>query len=340
MNLTIYNSLRKIIPTSPHDYYKQQQQALINAFWNNTTTLSTVQEQIEIDSWAFDNIDIHLNHVVEEGSTGLKNGDDFRELVFQDLDHEVVRGLYYKFADNYWLSTYTDEAHRITKDVIVRRCNNKLKWRNQSGTIYEYPCIIDYELSGGKPSNTDDIVTPTNSITVITQGNIDTRAIDVNQRFIFNNRAYKVGGYNNYLQNDINNDYTHILYFSMQLDEISPYDNLATQLANAIEPSDTVTPTPLVIIYPAIVVTPLVNELKQSKSIIFTANAYQNSTTMLPDVVTCTPSGANMINYQLESLGSNQYKLTNIHKDINPLVLTFSNGVLSTIINIQLLALI
>ena len=197
-----------------------------------------MQEQNSIGSWEFEDLEVHLNHVTEEGSNSLKNGDDFRELIFQDLDHEIQRGLYYKFSDNYWIATYTDEAKRITKDVIVRRCNNNLKWRDKDGMIQEYPCIIDYELSGGKPSNTEDIVTPTNSITVIVQSNIDTRNIEVNQRFLINKRPYKLGGYNNYLQNDITSSYTTLLYFSLYIDELSPYDNLTSGIANETEPND------------------------------------------------------------------------------------------------------
>jgi len=340
MELTFYNQMRKVAVHTPYDYYKSQQQALINAYWDNTTTLTTVQEQVDINTWEFSDLEVRLNHVIEEGSTSLKNGDDFRELIFKSLDHSVMRGLYYKFSDNYWITTFTDEAKRVTKDVIVRRCNNKLKWRDKIGIQHEYPCVIDYELSGGKPRNTTDIVTPTNEITVIVQSNIDTKSIEVNQRFIFNNRPYKIGGYNNYLQNDIDDSYTTLLYFDMYVDEVSPYDNLTTGIANEVEPSDIIISTPPVITYPAIKVIPITHKLLQGESVTFSAHVYQTATVVLSDAVTCNPSGANLQNYILESLGSNQYKLTNVHRDNTPLVLEFSNGTLATELTIALFALL
>jgi hypothetical protein len=84
----------------------------------------------------------------------------------------------------------------------------------------------------------------------------------------------------------------------------------------------------------------MTTKLLQGESVTFSANVYQNATVMLPDAVTCTPSGADLQNYILESLGSNQYKLTNVHRDNTPLVLDFSNGILETELTVTLFALL
>ena len=127
-----YTAKREMLPTSPNDYYREHMQQLINSQWDNTTRLQTIEEEYPFASFKFREVEVHMLHALDK-STRAKQGDDFRELVFRDIDYLVNLGNYYKFSNAYWLTINLDELNRTTKNIIVRRCNNFLKWKNSSG---------------------------------------------------------------------------------------------------------------------------------------------------------------------------------------------------------------
>lgn len=230
------------VAETPNEAYRNSFQALIDQQWDNTVTLypnetnNPVQKEIELGTFEFENIEAHINHVIAEVSTGRKNGDDFRKLIFRSLTYSVSRGLYFNFDNNYWLTTFTDEYNSVVKSIIVRRCNNTMKYINpNTGELITIPCVLDYDSSSPSPQVTSDIITPNNHIVLIVQGNSKTIGLKVNQRFLFNQRPYKLTGYNNYLQNDYVNKDTPLLYYDLYLDEISPNDDLVNNIANRYE---------------------------------------------------------------------------------------------------------
>jgi hypothetical protein len=341
-NLPYYKAMLKAKSSTPYDYYKGLEQALINAQWTNTTTLYTVQEQTAIGTWTFTELEVRLNHMIAESTMSRKNGDDFRSINFQDIDHTIQKGLYYSFSNNYWLTTFTDEVHLLTKNIVVRRCNNWLKWKNlTTNTTYEYPCVLAYDESASENQKVKSIITPNNSVVVIVQGNTDTTSIYVNQRFIFGGRAYKIAGYNNYMMDSNSGTQPTLLYFDTYLDELSPYDDLVNNIADNSQPdntigetngSDQIAPSGVA----SILVSPNLTALTQGQSATLTAKVVDSSGATTTDTVVCTPTGANMKNYTLTNPSNNEFVLTNTHYDPNDLILTFSSGSLTNIMSIQL----
>ena len=192
-----YTAKRKSLPSSPNEYYREHMQQLINSQWDNTTRLQTIEEEYPFASLEFREVEVHMLHALDK-STRAKQGDDFRELVFQDIDYLVNLGNYYRFSNAYWLTINLDELNRTTKNIIVRRCNNFLKWKNSSGDICEYPCVLEYDATAASPRVDNNIITPNNRIRVIVQANKDTLTLKVNYRFIFGDRTFKIIGYNNH----------------------------------------------------------------------------------------------------------------------------------------------
>lgn len=332
LNLPMYQTMLQARDTIPYNYYKNFQQALIDSQWTNTTTLYTVNEQQSINIWEFNEIEVHLNHAIAMVTKGLPNGDDFRKINFQDLDHDITRGLYYMFDNNYWIATFTDEAELLTKNVMVRRCNNWLKWIDKStGNILEYPCVLAYDATSPQNQVDNDIITPNNGLFIIVQGNTDTLSIETNQRFLFNGRPFKVAGYNNALMESSVDESPNILYLDTYLDEISPYDDFENGIANNFEPVNTIgtesgtQPTiPSGTAY--IEISPYLESINQGQSVVITANVIDSNGQQTNDTVVCNPSNADPKNYILESLGNNQFKLTNVKMDQNPLNLQFISG--------------
>lgn len=225
MNLSFYESFQKISFQNPNDYYRTHFQALLDLEWDNTTTELTIQQQQAIGGSVYNTIQVRMTHVLDR-STGQKQGDDFRKLLFQDIGYIAPKGLYYKFSNNYWLTINTDELNRISRHVVVRRCNNFIVYRCQyDNHLITIPCVMEYDTSSPSPQVNNDVITPNNHAVLIVQGNEETYTlIKDNLRLMYGNRPFKVTGYNNYLETDLTDSMPYLLYIDAYLDERSPYD--------------------------------------------------------------------------------------------------------------------
>lgn len=319
-----YNAKRGILPNSPNDYYREHMQELINTQWDNTTMLQNIKEEYPFASFAFRDIQVRMIHALDK-STRTKQGDDFRELIFQDIDYNVNLGAYYKFSNAYWLTINLDELNRTTKNIIVRRCNNFLKWKDELGIIHEYPCVLEYDATAASPRVDNNIITPNNRVRVIVQANINTLSLNVNKRFIFGDRPFKIIGYNNYMIDTIGGN-QQIIYIQTQLDEISPYDDFVNNIAYNTN-TDTTSEEP---IEPknGIILEPMFDFVKQHYTMNFEANLYIDDVKQ-PDEIIATVSGAPDWTYNFESLGNNMFSIMCKQPAQIPLEVTFTNGTIS-----------
>lgn len=328
-----YDAKRRVLPSSPNNYYREQMQQLINAQWDNTTMLQTIEEEQPFASFEFSEIEVRMIHALDK-STRAKQGDDFRELIFKDIDYLVNLGNYYRFSNAYWLAINLDELNRTTKNIIVRRCNNVLKWRDINGVIYEYPCVLEYDATASSPRVDNNIITPNNRIRVIVQANDATLTLKVNQRFLFGGRPFKIIGYNNYMIDNINGQQS-IMYIQTQLDEISPYDDFENNIANNDVPNNSD-------IEPenknGIVIEPLFDFVRQGYTITFGANLYIDNVKQ-DDVITAIASGAPDWAYEFNDLGENQFSLKCKKVAQVPLQLNFSNGNITDSVLIDLVSM-
>lgn len=218
----------------PNEKYRELQQAYINQEWDNTTSRYVVKEQIDFGSNIYNNIEVWIDYVVGLGSRGTTNGDDFKRLIFQSIDHEIKRGLYYQFDDNYWITYFTDAYNSIVKDCGVRRCNNVMRIVDpENGSIFSIPCAIDYDMTSPSQQVSSYIITPNNHATVMVQGNADTlRLFKLNTRYIFGGRPFKLLAYQNALIDESISPNPTLLYLDLYLDELHANDSIENQLAD------------------------------------------------------------------------------------------------------------
>lgn len=218
----------------PNEKYRELQQAYINQEWDNTTSRYVVKEQIDFGSNIYNNIEVWIDYVVGLGSRGTTNGDDFKRLIFQSIDHEIKRGLYYQFDDNYWITYFTDAYNSIVKDCGVRRCNNVMRIIDpENGSIFSIPCVIDYDMTSPSQQVSSYIITPNNHATVMVQGNADTlRLFKLNTRYIFGGRPFKLLAYQNALIDESISPNPTLLYLDLYLDELHANDSIENQLAD------------------------------------------------------------------------------------------------------------
>lgn len=406
------NYLRNIAQT-PIERAYEDVDAKLDYEWDSSHLLTTVEEETSIGSLIFNPIEVWKNSVSEYTTNIIKNSKDIRRLLFKNHTHEVKRGLYYKFEDNYWIVIDETYKESIYAEVKVGRCNNIARWIDKdTNMLYEIPCRLDYEASSPKPRIDGDIITPSNGTVLIIQGNEYTRNLLVNQRLIFNGRPYKITGYNNYMQDDYFGNDVNILAFDIYLDEIQSSDDLVNSIANKYEydyqinivenPTENIKgfsgklnaqvtlnnnvvdvpivwssnqygtidnngvytlvgDSPNVATFTAsfgristsvninivdtiidnyeIIITPNITEIKQNRSVTINANLYKNGIKQ-NDIVNAIVVGADSPNcYNWVSQGNNVFILTNKLRSVEPLVITFTSGVITKSISIELNAM-
>lgn len=219
---------------TPNNYFRDQQQAAINQNWDCTSAKYTIKQQADFGSNTYNDIEVWIDYVVGLGSRGTTNGDDFRQLIFKDIDYQVKRGLYYYFDNNYWITYFSDEYASLSKDAGVRRCNNVMRIVDpENGSIFTIPCVIDYDMTSPSQQVSSYVITPNNHATVMVQGNSDTlRLFKLNTRYIFGGRPFKLLAYQNALIDDSIAPTPTLLYLDLYLDELHAEDDIANQLAD------------------------------------------------------------------------------------------------------------
>ena len=218
---------------TPNDYFRDLQQAAIDNLFDCTSAKYTIQEQDAIGSSTYHEIDVWLDYIVGTTSTGLKSGADFTQLMFRDIEHPVLQGLYYIFDNNYHISYFYNKYDGLEKALAVRRCNNAMRIVDpENGSIFSIPCVIDYDMTSPSQQVSSYIITPNNHAVVMVQGNADTlRLFKLNTRYMFNGRPFKLLAYQNAIWYDLQHEEPTLLYLDLYLDELHDKDDVANGLA-------------------------------------------------------------------------------------------------------------
>lgn len=198
--------------TPKDDYISLFQETLNNQFYNSSDWW-TIQEETAAGSNEFAEIDVRINHVINT-ETGMDLGDDWKGLLFKEIDHAIELGKHYVFDGNTWLTVNTEFYKNLTGTCTVRRCNNTLRWIDEpTGVYYEEPCCIKYELKEARDYSTggSPFKTPGGFMHMWAQFNENTNKIRENQRFLFGNPEHwtcfkAVGSGLNDFRNNITDD--------------------------------------------------------------------------------------------------------------------------------------
>lgn len=232
-----YNNYLDKIATPPSITYKSFAEAFVHSQWEDSNLLSMVEQETANGTFVFHPIEVWKNNVTQFQSQIIKNDRDFKRLMFKHNHVHVERGRYYKFEDNhqknYWIVYEGTNEEEPYTDVLVRRCNNILKWIDKkTGKLYEFPCVLEYNLSATNPKVDKDVITANTSTTLVVQGNEITHTLKKNQRFIFNGQPFKFVAYNNWMQNNYVNKDVTLLFIDIDLDIEKPTDNIEENIAD------------------------------------------------------------------------------------------------------------
>lgn len=234
--MEFYNNYINNYAKSPNDSWRELQQATITSLFEDTTIKRTVLEEKIPFNQEYQEIEVWVGTVTESSTNTEKDVNDYRALYFEDCTHDIGRGVYYQYDNNYWLVYDSTTDLESISNVKIRRCNNRLKWIDKdSGQLWDYPCILDYTLSATQPSVTADITTDGGRVTIIVQGNKNTHKIKKNTRFLFNGVPYKYNAINNYMQQDYVTAEVPLLFMDCTIDSVLPNDDLENNIADSTE---------------------------------------------------------------------------------------------------------
>jgi len=188
----------------------------------------TIQEEIPFSAGSYIDVNVRINSAINS-ETGIKMIDDFKKIIFQDLNHTTGIGYQYYFDSNYYLAVNTETTKSFVSSITARRCNNVLRWTDSDGNELSENCIIDYSIK--RPTDSvgrDAPVTSEGFVVVYTQLNDDTKTIKSGQRFLFGNssnwQAFSIygNGIRSFLnQTTTDNDTCKLLELSMGADVVN-----------------------------------------------------------------------------------------------------------------------
>lgn len=228
------NAINSGAQQMPNEMYRDLEQEFINMQFCNTSAKTTVQEQDGIGIDTYHDIEVWIDSTVADTTTGLKDSNDFNKLFFRDINHEVVRGLMYKFDNNYWIVNNFSKYSGLAQQCGIRRCNNRLKIVDPiNGELQVIPCCVDYDMTSPSAQTSRYIITPNNHATVIVQGNdLTLRLFKTNTRYILSGRPFKLLAYQNAVEYSEEEQQTTLLYLDLYLDEIHDGDDLENGIAD------------------------------------------------------------------------------------------------------------
>jgi len=229
---------------TPKTTYTELVQNTLNDQFYNASNVFTIEQETFLTSGVYENVDARITNVVNAG-VGDNVEMDFKKIYFKNLNHPVNLGRMYKFDDNYWITTNVDKIKTLAQTIIVRRCNNRLRWIDSDGSLYEVPCALGYAIEENRDYSTagSALVVPSGILRCTAQLNQYTNKIKPNQRFLFGNpnnwTSYRVegGGINNFNNQTTDDNATSgILKLTLSVDFVNlQVDDTTNGIANSLE---------------------------------------------------------------------------------------------------------
>jgi hypothetical protein len=228
------------IQTLPKETFKNAFQENLNQLFYASSDWFTIEEETSFASETYQNVDVRINSLINPTS-GVNVEEDYKKIMFKDVDHSIVLGGLYKFDDNFWITINVDRLKTLANTVVVKRCNNTLRWLDEiTGALYQVPVSIGYLIKENRDYATagSAVTTPSGMEDCYFQINAKTNTIQPNQRFLVGNPSnwtgWRVegGGINNFNnQRTLDNNSAGLGMLTLSAD----YENVNTDdLVNGI----------------------------------------------------------------------------------------------------------
>jgi hypothetical protein len=184
MSYEAYNAYLSVTKSTPSDIYKDEFQELVNAEYENTTTLKTV---------------LHNGNSITVRVVGKFNAEtlsrqneNYQKIIFRTPDYVVHVGDIFEFDNAKWICTDISSTV-VSKSCTVTKANNEIKVYKNS-ILYKVPCIVEDAIrlySMGIDTN-KYIVEPNTNVVVRVANNAITSLIARNDIYRIGANNYKV----------------------------------------------------------------------------------------------------------------------------------------------------
>ena len=278
---------------------------------NGLETITTDEEKRDE---LFNKIDIRITSLVD-AKTGQRVNDDYKKLIYKDLDYRPKLGQRYFFDDNIWIIYSRDNIRKSSSSAYVRRCNNTINTlAEDEKTIHREPCYIEYKIIEDQISTSEVIDVPKDKIEVVCQYNDWTSQYRINTRFMLNGVTYKIRQFVNFLNMNTFQDNPGLLKFYADFENYNVADNPKNDLANDDkEPKE---PEEFTIL------------LNGSKTFVLDGDNY---------TFECNKDKTVSEDYYSFTFTNNSFKIKNHHQSTNPLIVNcYQDGILIETFNIKL----
>lgn len=152
MTYESYNAYLSVTKSTPSDIYKDEFQELVNAEYENTTTLKTILH----------NGNSIIVRVVGKFNTETlsRRNENYQKIIFKTPDYVVSVGDIFEFDNAKWICTDISSTV-VSKSCTVTKANNELKVYKNS-ILYKLPYVIENgsNLSGLSVSENRYLVVP------------------------------------------------------------------------------------------------------------------------------------------------------------------------------------
>ncbi len=174
-------------PSSASTILTNEFYALIEEQFSIATDVFDIKEESVFASGSLTDVTVRVVTAVDP-ATNERLSDDFKTLLFKP-SHAVAKiGYKYYFENSFWVGWNSSSLKSLVNNIIVRRCNNYLRFIDENGNYYSEPCAIPPEIRQSNDSmGLVNPVTPGGFIYAYAQQNVRTRKIKANQRFLFGN---------------------------------------------------------------------------------------------------------------------------------------------------------
>lgn len=238
------------------NYWLKELQDKVNADWNVRPNRVNIEQETEYGSEEYFPLEVVMQSVRDD--KGTKVSDDWRRLVFKDINYKVNIGQRYRFPirldeqlsennANIWIGVNQDSVTPTAQQVVVR-CNGTLGslYTDESGvTRYHYEPVSQKDtLTNTSVAFNQVAVDTRGSLTITAQHNKYTKNYYINQRFIIGyDQVYKVknivktGALSTFNPFDVG-----IITLYLDLDQVSSQDDFTTRIAFNGEENSIVNP--------------------------------------------------------------------------------------------------
>lgn len=180
--------------------YTDANQAFKSSQWSNTATIETIEMESSFGSETFEEVDVQLVHAISS-ETGLKLGDDFKKIIFEDKSSGPIIGKRYRFADNIWITINTKNTLFYNDSSTIQRANTTSNWLLEDGTIHKEPTVLGYKISDNGIDYNKKLDNHTGEMSAYLQFNDFTKSLKVGDSFIYG----KDGGAEKWIIRALNN---------------------------------------------------------------------------------------------------------------------------------------